>query len=103
MKIVDAGDRLLPEMSATASFLNTQRTEAELHEPAKIWLPKRAIVDGKVAVIGADNHVQLRGVQTGDARESLVEIRGGVREGERVVTDGVEQLKDGQLVRSAEQ
>jgi RND family efflux transporter MFP subunit len=102
VKIVDPGDRLLPEMSATANFLNTQRTDAELHEPAKLWLPKRAIVDGKVAVIGADNHVQLRSVQTGDARESLVEIRSGVREGERVVTDGVEQLKDGQLVRPGE-
>jgi RND family efflux transporter MFP subunit len=102
VKIVDPGDRLLPEMSATANFLETQRTDAELHEPAKIWLPKRAIVDGKVAVIGADSHVQLRDVQTGDTRESLVEIRGGVREGERVVTDGVEQLKDGQLVRTGE-
>jgi RND family efflux transporter MFP subunit len=102
VKIVDPGDRLLPEMSATANFLNTQRTDAELHEPAKLWLPKRAIVDGKVAVIGADNHVQLRSVQTGDARESLVEIRSGLREGERVVTYGVEQLKDGQLVRPGE-
>ena len=102
VKIVDPGDRLLPEMSATASFLNTQRTDAELHEPPKIWIPKRAIADGKVAVIGADGHVQLRSVQTGDTRESMVEIRGGVREGERVITDGVEQLKDGQLVRSPE-
>jgi RND family efflux transporter MFP subunit len=102
VKILDPGDRLLPEMSATANFLNTQRTEAELHEPAKIWLPKRAIVDGKVAVIGADNRVQLRAVQTGETRESLVEIRGGVREGERVVSDNVEQLKDGELVRSSE-
>jgi RND family efflux transporter MFP subunit len=102
VKIVDPGDRLLPEMSATANFLETQRTDAELHEPAKLWLPKRAIVDGKAAVIGADNHVQLRSVQTGDTRESLVEIRSGVREGERVVTDGVEQLKDGQLVRLGE-
>ena len=102
VKIVDPGDRLLPEMSATANFLNTQRTDAELHEPAKIWLPKRAIVDGKVAVIGADSRVQVRAVQTGDTRESMVEIRGGVREGERVVTDGVEQLKDGQLVRTGE-
>ena len=75
---------------------------AELHEPPKIWLPKRAVVDGKVAVIGADNRVHLRGVQSGDTRESMVEIRGGLRDGERVVTDGVEQLEDGQLVRSPE-
>jgi len=102
VKILDPGDRLLPEMSATANFLNAQRSDAELKEPPKIWLPQRAVVDGKVAVIGADNRVQLRDVQTGDARESMIEVRGGVREGERVVTDGVDQLKDGQLVRSAE-
>jgi len=102
VKILDPGDRLLPEMSATANFLNTQRTEAELHEPAKIWLPKRAIADGKVAVIGADGRVQLRAVQTGEARESMVEIRSGVREGDRVVSDNVEQLKDGDLVRAGE-
>jgi len=102
VKILDPGDRLLPEMSATANFLNTQRTEAELHEPAKIWLPKRAIADGKVAVIGADGRVQLRAVQTGETRESMVEIRSGVREGDRVVSDNVEQLKDGELVRAGE-
>ncbi|HEV2720832.1 MAG TPA: efflux RND transporter periplasmic adaptor subunit, partial [Thermoanaerobaculia bacterium] len=65
VKILDPGDRLLPEMSATASFLNTQRTDAELQEPPKIWIPKRAIVDGRVAVVGADNRVRLRTVQTG--------------------------------------
>src|SRR5947199_634934 len=102
VKILDPGDRLLPEMSATANFLNAQRSDAELKEPAKLWLPKRAVVDGKVAVIGADNHVRLRSVQTGDTRESMIEIRSGVREGERVVTDGVDQLKDGELVRSSE-
>ena len=102
VKILDPGERLLPEMSATANFLGNERTDAELKEPPKIWLPKRAVAGGKVAVIGAGNRVELRSVQTGDTRESMIEIRSGVREGERVVTDGVEQLKDGQLVRSAE-
>lgn len=102
VKILDPGERLLPEMSATANFLNTERTDAELHEPAKLWVPKRAVVDGKVAVIGADNRVHLRAVQTGDARESLIEVRSGLREGDRIVTDGVEQLKDGELVRAGE-
>ena len=99
VKILDPGDRLLPEMSATASFLNTQRSESELHEPAKLWVPKSAIADGKVAVVDKTSHVSLRAVQTGDARENKVEIRSGVREGDRIVTENVEQLKNGQLVR----
>lgn len=102
VKILDPGERLLPEMSATASFLNTQRSDAELHEPAKLWIPKSAIADGKVAVVDKTNHVVLRGVQTGDVRENRVEIRSGVREGDRIVTDNGEQLKDGALVRLSE-
>jgi HlyD family secretion protein len=102
VKILDPGERLLPEMSATANFLNNERTDAELHEPPKLWVPKRAVADGKVAVIGADSRVQLRAVQTGAARESLVEVRSGLREGERIVTDGVERLKDGELIRTGE-
>jgi len=102
VKILDPGERLLPEMSATANFLTSERTDAELHEPPKLWVPKRAVTDGKVAVIGADNRVQLRAVQIGDTRESLVEVRSGLREGERIVTDGVEQLRNGELVRTGE-
>jgi len=99
VKILDPGERLLPEMSATASFLNTQRSDSELHEPAKLWIPKSAIAGGKVAVVDKTNHVSLRAVEPGDARENKVEVRSGVREGDRIVTDNVEQLKNGQLVR----
>ena len=43
VKIVDPGDRLLPEMSSSVSFLQSERTDAEMHEPAKIWLPASAV------------------------------------------------------------
>jgi len=102
VKILDPGDRLLPEMSATASFLNTQRSDAELHEAPKLWIPKSAIAGGKVAVVDKTNHVAMRSVETGDARENKVEVKSGVREGDRIVTENVEQLKDGQLVRLPE-
>jgi HlyD family secretion protein len=102
VKILDPGDRLLPEMSATASFLNTQRTDAELHEPPKLWLPASAVAGGRVAVIDAQNHVHLRPVETGGTRDNRVEVRSGLREGERVVTENGEALKDGQLVRVGE-
>ena len=44
VKIIDPGDRLLPEMSSSVSFLQSERTDAEMHEPAKIWLPASAVV-----------------------------------------------------------
>lgn len=99
VKILNPGEHLLPEMSSTVSFLQAARTQAELHEPPRIWLPATAIVDGRVATIDANNRVIWKRVTTGPTRENRVEIVGGIREGERVVVDKADQLKSGQLVR----
>lgn len=98
--IIDPAERLLPEMSASVSFLNNARTDAELHEPARIWIPTAALTDAKrVAVISADKHVQLKPVTTGAVRDNRIEITGGVREGDRIATTNVDALRDGQLIR----
>jgi RND family efflux transporter MFP subunit len=94
--------RLLPEMSASVSFLQSARTDQELTEPAKLWLPSGAIVDGKVAVVDATNHVQWKSVTTGASRDGRVEITGGLREGDRIVTNKSDELKQGALVRLSE-
>jgi HlyD family secretion protein len=99
VKIVDPGDRLLPEMSSSVSFLQSERTDAEMHEPAKIWLPASAVSLGHVAVVGADKHVTMRRVTTGAVVEKRIEITSGVNAGDRVVTSGVDGLENGQLVR----
>src|SRR5258708_5825016 len=99
VKIVDPGDRLLPEMSSSVSFLQSERTDAEMHEPPKIWLPASAITNGNVAVVGADKHIRLRHVTTGAVREKRIEITSGVNAGDRVVTTGADTLENGQLVR----
>jgi RND family efflux transporter MFP subunit len=99
VKIIDPGERLLPEMSSTVSFLNNERTSAEMQEQPKFWLPAAAIIDGKVAVVGKDNRVSMRTVATGATREKQIEIVSGVREGDRIVAGGVDALHDGQLVR----
>jgi len=98
VKILDPGDRLLPEMSATAAFLERPRSDAELHEVPRVWLPSSAIDGGRVAVVDDQHRVALRNVTTGAARGDRVEIVGGVKAGERViVTRGA--FHDGQLVR----
>ena len=99
VKIVDPGDRLLPEMSSSVSFLQSERTNAEMQEPARIWLPSSALVGGHVAVIDAEKHVTLRPVTTGAVRENRIEIRSGVNSGDRVATSGADKLENGQLVR----
>jgi HlyD family secretion protein len=99
VKIADPGDRLLPEMSSSVSFLQSERTDAEMHEPAKLWLPASSVAGGNVAVVDAQKRVALRRVTTGAVREKRIEITSGIKSGDRVVTTGVETLRDGQLVR----
>jgi HlyD family secretion protein len=102
VKILNPGERLLPEMSATANFLNAARSAEELSEPARNWLPSSAVINGKVATVDATNHVVWKTVATGAVRENRIEVTSGVREGERVITSNPESLKDGQLVRLSE-
>jgi hypothetical protein len=99
VKIVDPGDRLLPEMSSSVSFLQSERTDAEMHEPPRIWLPASAVSANNVAIVGADKRVTLRRVTTGAVREKQIEITSGIKEGDRVVTTAVDTLENGQLVR----
>lgn len=100
--ILDPDAHLLPEMSASVNFLQTARTQQELTEAPKMWLPPGAIIDGKVAVVDAANHINWKSVTTGGLRDGRVEVTSGVREGERIVTQNPEQLKQGQLVRLSE-
>jgi HlyD family secretion protein len=94
--------RLLPEMSASVSFLQSARSDAELQEPPKIWLPAAAISNGSVALVRADRHVVLRKVTTGASREGRIEITSGLTGGEVIVSEYKESLKDGMLVRLAD-
>jgi RND family efflux transporter MFP subunit len=99
VSIINPDARLLPEMSSSVSFLLTERTSSELTEVSKIWLPPSAIVDGRVAVIGADKRVKWTRVTPGVTRDGRVEVTSGLSGGERVVTSGGESLKEGQLVK----
>jgi RND family efflux transporter MFP subunit len=99
VKIVDAGDRLLPEMSATAAFLERERSEAELRETPRIWLPAAAVTGGRVAVVGDGNRVALRAVTTGATHDGRVEITAGLKGGEHVVISTPRPLSEGDLVR----
>ncbi len=98
VKIVDPGDRLLPEMSATAAFLERERSAAELRERPRIWLPASAVTGGRVVVVDG-NRVALRPVTTGAAHDNRLEIVSGVKAGERVVVSSPRALRDGELVR----
>jgi RND family efflux transporter MFP subunit len=102
VKIINPDARLLPEMSATASFLQTERSESELRERPRIWLPAAALSDGRVAIVDSNKQIVWRRVTTGLTRDDRIEITGGARAGDRVVIENPDRLKQGQLVRYGE-
>ncbi len=101
---VDPPDKLLPEMSASVSFLEQPRSESELVEPAKLWIPESALGGagrGEVAVVTKGDVVELRRVEKGEVRNGLVEIVSGLNEGEAFVKTGPAALTSGAHVRRA--
>ena len=71
--------------------------------PDAIVVPTTAVAVGApgtyVYVIGPDNKVNMRVVKTGVAFDNLTQIVSGLRPGERVVTDGLDRLRDGREVK----
>ncbi len=71
--------------------------------PDAIVVPTTAVAVGApgtyVYVIGPDNKVKMRVVKTGVAFDNLTQIVSGLRPGERVVTDGLDRLRDGREVK----
>lgn len=71
--------------------------------PDAIVVPTTAVAVGApgtyVYVIGPDNKVKMRVVKTGVAYDNLTQIVSGLKAGERVVTDGLDRLRDGREVK----
>ena len=67
-----------------------------------IMVPQRAVMElqgsYQVAVVGADNKVNIRPVKTGERVDNLWVITSGLKPGERVVVEGLQKVKEGMLV-----
>jgi membrane fusion protein (multidrug efflux system) len=70
-----------------------------------ILVPSRSVsqVQGQnqVAVIAPDNKAEVRSVKLGPVSGAFVVVEDGLKAGERVVVDGVQKVKAGQLVSTA--
>jgi membrane fusion protein (multidrug efflux system) len=68
-----------------------------------LLIPQRAVQDlqgvHQVAVVGADETVDLRRVQVGERVGSLWIIGQGLKPGERVIVEGMDRVKAGQKVK----
>jgi membrane fusion protein (multidrug efflux system) len=67
-----------------------------------LLVPQRAVQETQgeyqVAVVGADNTVAMRTVKPGDRIGSLWIVNEGLNPGERVITEGLQKVKDGMEV-----
>ena len=62
-------------------------------------VPQRAVTElqgaYQVAIVGADNKVSIRKIKVGPRVGTLWVVEEGVQEGEKVVTEGVQKVRDG--------
>jgi len=67
--------------------------------PGALLIPQRAVSElqggYQVAVVGADNRVNIRPVKTGDRVGPLCIIQDGVKPRENVVVEGLQKIRDG--------
>jgi RND family efflux transporter MFP subunit len=100
VKFLEMDDRILPEMSAKVAFLS-QALGPAARQP-RLIIPKGALVtrQGRTeSFLVTGNRVRLVPVTLGAALNDLVEITGGLKEGDRVVLNPPPSLKNGSRVK----
>jgi RND family efflux transporter MFP subunit len=96
--------RILPDMGVKVSFLKDEPAEGSTAraEGPRLVVPKSAVqtIEGRTVVfVVNEDTVERRAVSVGDARGEQVDVRSGVRQGERVVVDVPAGLKDGDRIK----
>ncbi|HEY0868598.1 MAG TPA: efflux RND transporter periplasmic adaptor subunit, partial [Fimbriimonas sp.] len=96
LRLGNPGKLLKPGMYARVAF-ETGRT------PAEVAVPREAVrttdMGSTVTVIDQEMKAENRTVELGVSDDKYVQIRSGVKPGEKVVTMSVSPVRDGQTVR----
>ena len=101
IRFTDRDARVLPEMSAKVAFLSAPRAASDAPAASRLAVPGGAIVsrDGRSAVfVVRDARAIETPIETGAAANGLVEVRGGLAAGDRVVVNPPASLRDGDRV-----
>jgi multidrug efflux pump subunit AcrA (membrane-fusion protein) len=92
---------VLPEMSAKVSFL-AELTNNEEDQTPVLTAPLSAVEDfegKKIVFIVLDDKAVQKEITTGRLFGNYVEITSGLEEGERIIDDLNEKIKDGTQVK----
>jgi RND family efflux transporter MFP subunit len=103
VKFLEPDDRILPEMSAKVSFLSRSLDAAE--RQALLAVPKKALVtrNGKTVAFRLDGkEVRLTAPALGPELGDQMEIKAGLKEGDKVVLSPPAGLRDGSRVKLKE-
>jgi RND family efflux transporter MFP subunit len=103
--IVDADERLFPEMSGTVYFLPSGNESATTSTDRRIFCPSDAVVkeaDASHVWIVKDDKVERVKVRVGSETDNRSEILGGLSGGEKVVVKPPAELSEGRLVKVAD-
>ena len=91
----NADNRLFPNEFVNAVLLVDTLKDAVVVPAAAV---QHGVPGAYVYVVNPDDTVSLRTVNVGPSDATRVALLSGVKVGEKVVTDGAEQLKDGSMV-----
>jgi RND family efflux transporter MFP subunit len=85
-------------------FVRVRVTVRTMH--GALLVPQRAVnelqTSFELAVVGADNKAEIRSVKVGERVGSLWVVEDGLKPGERVVVEGLQKVRDNELVKPAE-
>jgi RND family efflux transporter MFP subunit len=93
--------RILPDMGVKVTFFGDEPT-TRATGGARVLVPRAAVREeggGQVVFVYRDGRVERRAVRLGQARGTNQEVLAGLSDGEQVVVNGLEGLRDGLRVQ----
>ena len=106
VKIKSKDPRILPNMAARVAFMTAPEKGTTAAIVSRVSAPLSAVQangkTGSVFVIGADDKIEKREVALGLKTAQSVTILSGVSAGDRLVSDNLDKLHDGDKVKIAE-
>ncbi len=107
VEILDADNRLFPEMSSTVYFLPNESQSSTKQSESRVFCPDEAIVSNEnesfVWTVTAEDRTKKVVVTTiGESKDRRSEIKSGLSGGEKVVAAPGKELQDNMLVKPAQ-
>ena len=103
VRFLDKDPRMLPDMSAKVSFLSRNLKPEELKP--RIAVNQSALInrgDQNIVFLLRGSYVQQTSLQLGEKLGEMMEIKAGLKPGDRVVINPPKGLKDGSKIKIAE-